>query len=193
MWEEVGILLALIAYIVGILMVVISKHYYSSKKKEKVGGSKFFGTLDKKFDLELVKDQSDIEILKSAIEREAGTVYSLAPLLEDYLVYLGERGSQESQLSQRYQLIKGIIESENADKPFADIPEEERRMLIAMRDAIQHDDKESMSFNLNELSSVISTRSRDYEGVLNANRWMRPLAIIGLVASVIFGVLALLK
>ena len=76
---------------------------------------------------------------------------------------------------------------------FADIPEEERRMLIAMRDAIQHDDKESMSFNLNELSSVISTRSRDYEGVLNANRWMRPLAIIGLVASVIFGVLALLK
>ena len=193
MWEEVGILLALMAYIVGILMLVISKHYYSSKKKEKVGGSKFFDTLDKKFDLELVKDQSDIEILKSAIEREAGTVYSLAPLLEDYLVYLGERGSQESQLSQRYQLIKGIIESENADKPFADIPEEERRMLIAMRDAIQHDDKESMSFNLNELSSVISTRSRDYEGVLNANRWMRPLAIIGLVASVIFGVLALLK
>ena len=57
-----------------------------------MGGSKFFDTLDKKFDLELVKDQSDIEILKSAIEREAGTVYSLAPLLEDYLVYLGERG-----------------------------------------------------------------------------------------------------
>ena len=57
-----------------------------------MGGSKFFDTIDKKFDLELVKDQSDIEILKSAIEREAGTVYSLAPLLEDYLVYLGERG-----------------------------------------------------------------------------------------------------
>jgi hypothetical protein len=61
-----------------------------------------------------------------------------------------------------------------------------------MRDAIRHDDKGSMSFNLNELSSVISTRSSDYERVLNANRWMKPLAIIGLVASVIFGLLALL-
>ena len=164
----------------------------SSKSKEKRLRSKFFESLDKKFDLELVKEQSDIEILKSAIEREVGTVYSLAPLLEDYLVHLGERGSQESQLSQRYQLIKDIIASENADKPFADIPEEERRLLIAARDAIQHEDKVSMSFNLNELSSVISTRNRDYERVLNVNRWMRPLAIIGLVASVIFGMLALL-
>jgi hypothetical protein len=181
-------------YAVTIFTVILSRFLaiFRSKREEKKSSSKFFEALDKKFDSELVKDQSDIEILKSAIEREAGTVYSLAPLLEDYLVYLGERGSQESQLSQKYQLIKGIIASENADKPFADIPEEERRLLIAMRDAIRHDDKGSMSFNLNELSSVISTRSSDYERVLNANRWMKPLAIIGLVASVIFGLLALL-
>ena len=180
-------------YIGGVVGFIILKLLAASKREKKGGRSKFFESLDKKFDMELAKDQSDIEMLKSAIERKAGTVYSLAPLLEDYLVHLGERGSQESQLSQRYQLIKGIIASENADKPFADIPEEERRLLIATRDAIQHDDKESMSFNLNELSSVISTRNRDYERVLNANRWMRPLAIIGIVASVIFGVLALLK
>jgi len=181
------------AYIGLTIMFIILRFLTISKRAEKRGRSKFFESLDKKFDLGLIEDQSDIEILKSAIEREAGTVFSLAPLLEDYLVYLGERGSQESQLPQRYQLIKGIIAAENADKPFADIPEEERRLLIAMRDAIQHDDKGSISFNLNELSSVISTRSKDYEGTLNANRWMRPLAIIGLVASVIFGVLALLK
>ena len=186
-------LIAVISYIGVIFGFIILRLLAASEREKKGGRSKFFESLDKKFDMELVEDQSDIEMLKSTIERKVGAVYSLASLLEDYLVHLGERGSQDSQLSQRYQLIKGIIASENADKPFADIPEEERRLLIATRDAIQHDDKESMSFNLNELSSVISTRNRDYEKVLNANRWMRPLAIIGIVASVIFGVLALLK
>jgi hypothetical protein len=181
------------AYISLTIIFVIIKFLAISKRAEKGGRSKFFVSLDKKFDLGLIEDQNDIEILKGAIEREAGTVYSLAHLLEDYLVYLGDRGSKESQLSPRYQKIKGIIASENADKPFADIPEDERRLLISMRDAIQHNDTEAITFNLNELSSVISARNRDYEGVLNANRWMRPLAIIGLVASVIFGVFALVK
>lgn len=199
MIEEIAILILLtvvIGTLISFVMGLVSRSSDSSmsKREEKKSSSKFFEALDKKFDSELVKDQSDIEILKSAIERETGTVYSLAPLLEDYLVYLvylGERGSQESQLSQRYQLIKDIIASENADKPFADIPEEERRLLIAMSGAIQHNDKGAISFNLNELSSVISTRSRDYERVLSANRWMRPLTILALVTSVIFGMLAL--
>jgi hypothetical protein len=180
-------------YAVTIFTVILSRFLaiFRSKREEKKSSSKFFEALDKKFDSELVKDQSDIEIHKSAIERETGTVYSLAPLLEDYLVYLGERGSQESQLSQRYQLIKDIIASENADKPYADIPKEERRLLIAMRDAIEHEDKGAMSFNLNELSSVISTSSRVYERVLKANRWTRLLAILAIVVAVFFGMLAL--
>jgi hypothetical protein len=60
-----------------------------------------------------------------------------------------------------------------------------------MRDAIKHDDKGAMSFNLNELSSVISTSSRIYEKVLKANRWMRLLAILAIVVAVTFGMLAL--
>ena len=193
---EVSSIMGTILILIYIILIIILTFYATSavisKRDEKRGKSKFFKSIDNKFKLELIKDKPDIEILKSAIEREVDTVYSLAPLLEDYLVYLGDHSRQDSQISQRYQLIKGIIASENADKPFANIPEEERRLLITMRDAIQRDDKEFMSFSLNELSSVISTRSRDYERILNANRWMRPLTIIGVVASIIFGVLALL-
>lgn len=193
---EVSSIMGTILILIYIILIIILTFYATSavisKRDEKRGKSKFFKSIDNKFKLELIKDKPDIEILKSAIEREVDTVYSLAPLLEDYLVYLGDHSRQDSQISQRYQLIKGIIESENADKPFANIPEEERRLLITMRDAIQRDDKEFMSFSLNELSSVISTRSRDYERILNANRWMRPLTIIGVAASIIFGVLALL-
>ena len=177
-------------------MVLLYTFVLKFKKVAYWARSKFFGLLDKKFDLGLIADQSDIEMLKSAIEREVGTVYSLAPLLEDYLVHLTDKGSQESTgntLSEHYQIIKEIIAKENEDNPFADITEEERRLLIGIRDAIQHDDKESMSFNLNELSSVISARTKDYERAMKINRWAVPLAVLGLIASFAFGAFSLLK
>ena len=177
-------------------MIIVVSRFLISKREAYRAQSKFFGLLDKKFDMDLISDQSDIEMLKSAIEREEETVYSLAPLLEDYLVHLTDKGNQESTgntLSERYQIIKGIIAKESEDKPFADIPEEERRLLIGIRDAIQHDDKESMSFNLNELSTVISARTKDYERAMKINRWAVPLAVFALIASFVFGALSLLK
>jgi hypothetical protein len=59
-------------YAVTIFTVILSRFLaiFRSKREEKKSSSKFFEALDKKFDSELVKDQSDIEILKSAIERE---------------------------------------------------------------------------------------------------------------------------
>lgn len=183
-------------YLAVMVMVVLYTFVLKFKKAAYRAQSKFFGLLDKKFDLGLITDQSDIEMLKSAIEREVGTVYELAPLLEDYLVHLTDKGGQESTgntLSEHYQIIKEIIAKENEDKPFADITEEERRLLIGIRDAIQHDDKESMSFNLNELSSVISARTKDYERAMNINRWAVPLAVLGIIASFAFGAFSLLK
>ena len=191
-----SMVVAIAAQVVTVLYVVVFRILFAKRKETQTGRSKFFESLDKKFDVKLIRDRSDIEMLKSAIEREAGAVYSLAPLLEDYLVHLTDKGGQEptdTTLSEQYQTIKEIIVQENADKPFVDVPEEERRLLVGMRDAIQHDDKESMSFNLNELSSVISTRTKDYERVMRTNRWAVPLAVIGLLASVVFGVLGLLK
>ncbi|MEW6618718.1 MAG: hypothetical protein AB1422_05140 [bacterium] len=189
------IITALSAQITAILVVIFST-FFAKRKETQTGRSKFFESLDKKFDIGFVKDRSDIEILKSAIEREAGAVYSLAPLLEDYLVHLTHKGTQESTdttLSERYQIIKEIIVQENADKPFADVPEEERQLLIRIRDGTQHNDKESILFNLNELSSVISVRTKDYERTMKTNRWAVPLAVIGLLASIVFGAFSLLK
>jgi len=158
--------------------------------------NKFFELLDKKFDRGLISDQSDIEILKSSFERDARAVYTLAPLLEDYLVHFTDKGGKQSTgitLPDRYNLIKEINTKENKDKPFADIPEEERRLLIGMRDAIKHDDTESKSYNLDELSTVISARTKDYERVLKMNRWAVLLAVLGLIATIAFGAFSLLN
>ncbi|MEA2076223.1 MAG: hypothetical protein U9O85_10975 [Euryarchaeota archaeon] len=88
-------------------------------------------------------------------------------------------------------MIKDIVDSENLDKPFEDVPEEERRLLIGLRTAIEVGDKNLSLFNLNEISSLITARSANYERAMDAVNWARPLAIIGIVASVILGILAL--
>ena len=52
------------------------------EKEEKEAISKFFKALDKKFDLDLIKDRSDVEILWSSIEREYDLDHPLIHLLE---------------------------------------------------------------------------------------------------------------
>ena len=161
------------------------------EREEKEAKIKFFEELNTKFDRGLIEGQSDVEVLKNAIERETDTDFLLSSLLEDYLVHLNKHDIPEPELSKRYHMVKDIVDSENLDKPFEDVPEEERRLLIGLRAAIEVGDKNLSLFNLNEISSLITARSANYERAMDAVNLSRPLAIIGIVASVILGILAL--
>ena len=141
----------------------------------------------------MVIDTSDIEMLKNSIEREFNSNYSLGNILEDYLVSLNEKSDDKDNLKQKYDLLKPIIEKEHAEKPFAQVPEDERRLLIALREAICSKKDEAIKYNLNELSSVLSVRNRTYERTLKINRWSVPLAIFGLIASLAFGIISIIK
>jgi hypothetical protein len=175
-----------LVFTVGVLLFARGE---SAKKLEK-----FFKTLDKKFDMALVNDRSDIIILRDSIAREVDATYSLAPLLEDYLKYLivsAPDGQDNTRIKARYDLVKAIVDEETKEKPFADMPEEERRLLRSLKDAVDHNDKQSITFNLDELSSLISARGRVFSRVNKLNRWSIPLAIIGLVTTILFGIMSI--
>lgn len=184
----IPILLASIAFTLAIKTILFGRRE-SIKKLEK-----FFKALDKKFDMNLVHDRSDIIVLRDSIAREVDTTYSLAPLLEDYLQYLitsASDGQDGTKIKARYDLVKAIVDEETKEKPFADIPEEERRLLRSLKDAVDHSDKQSITFNLDELSSLISARGRMFAKANKLNRWALPLAIIGLVTTILFGIMSI--
>lgn len=187
-------------FFVGIMAVLISLlsiflTTFASQKRSRVSmQEKFFKALDKKYDVGLVKDKSDIKILADSIGREEEYDYSLAPLLEDYLKYLtisSAENSDKNTLKTRYDVIKQIVDEETKEKPFADIPEEERRLLRSLKDAIGNNDTQSIQFNLDELSSLISARNKIYSRANRLNRWSIPLAIVGLITTVILGIMSI--
>jgi hypothetical protein len=186
------ITLALFAFGAYYLSMYLRKHpelFLSPSKK-------FFNALDKKFDLDLVMDRSDIIVLKNSVSREAASSYSLGPLLEDYLKYLTVSSSDESdrnKLKSRYDMVKKIVDEENKEKPFADIPEEERRLLRSLKDAVDHNDTQAIHFNLEELRTLISARNKIYARANKINRWSLPIAIIGIITTIFFGYMSIAK
>ena len=169
---------------------------YREKTAKGSGTDKIFKLLDVKFSRGLIKDKEDVSLLINSVCREYEREYSFAPVLEDYLTYLTEKNSskEESQsdiLANYYTLIKNMIQQENEEKPFANIPEEERRLLKSIEDSVKYDDKDAIRFNLQELNSVISTRNRIYQRTDRLNRWSIPVAIIGVILTITFGAISL--
>lgn len=151
---------------------------------------KFFKLLDKKFDLELVNDKSDVIILAESFTRGKLASYSFAPLLEDYLEYLiinSENNIEESKIQKRYVKVKQMLDRENEEKPFANVPDEERRLLLSLKNSIKNNDTESTNEVFEDLKLLIATRAKTHIFNKRINIWSIPLAIFGLLASLYFG------
>lgn len=179
---------------IAALMTAMAGFLSRLRRARLTGREKFFRALDKKFDLQLIRDRNDILVLINSIARENEREYSLAPLLEDYAKHLVTYASEETDLDKlqlRYETVKKILEEETKEKPFADVPDQERRLFRSIDDAISNDDKQSLKFNIHELSTLVSARNRTYLRTNRLNRWSVPLAIIGLVTTIIFGYLTL--
>ncbi|MBI4114329.1 MAG: hypothetical protein HY445_00620 [Candidatus Niyogibacteria bacterium] len=163
--------------------------YVSLARKTEVS-EKFFKLLDKKFDLEIVNDRSDVIILAESFTRGTLTSYSLTSLFEDYLEYLvknSENGIDGSQAKERYLKVKQMLDKENEEKPFANVPDEERRLLLSLKNSIKNNDVESTNGALDDLKLLIATRAKAHIFNKKINIWSIPLAIFGLVASLYFG------
>jgi len=154
---------------------------------------KIFQTIDKKFDSDLIDGKDDILILLNSMSRETDNYYSIAPVLEDYITNRMEitDAKDSEKIKKRYNLLKTIIEEETKEKPYEDVPDEERRLLVSIKDALKNNDTNSIEFNLQELHSVISTRNRIYERANRINKWSIPLAVIGTFFTVLFGIISL--
>jgi hypothetical protein len=162
------------------------------KNVKKAGNETIYDILDKKFSAGLIKDQEDIQIIINSISRAEGEVYSVAPMLEDYYT---NRLAESSDLDEkeklaRYNLLRGIIKNENEQKPFSGIPDEERRILINMKDALSNKDNQAIEFNIGELNSVLTTRNKIFENMTRLNRWSVPLAVSGVFFTILFGILS---
>ena len=174
-------------------MIAVFPQFFKILLKEKNkrinSKEKLFKLLDSNLKKSIIKTREDIMLLMNSVNREYYEDYSLAPILEDYIAYLSEK--DDDTLKDNYDLIKEIINKENEEKPFSNLPDQERRLMKSIDDSVKHNDIDSIKYNLQELNSVITTRNKIYKKANALNRWSIPVAIIGILLTVFFGIMSL--
>ncbi|MBI4121169.1 MAG: hypothetical protein HY457_02865 [Parcubacteria group bacterium] len=188
----VGLILAFLGLLYFVFILFFDKTPFGSD----LTTENFFKLLDKKFDLNLVKDKTDVINLAESFSRKEWARYSLAPLLEDYLRHLIELNVDELEKEKtqlRYDTVKKMLNAENEERPFGDIPDEERRLLQSLRISIGNNDQQVTESSLEDLRILIATRNKIYAKSQKINWWSVPLAIAGLVVSMVFGVMGIIQ
>ncbi|MCT3846070.1 hypothetical protein HZQ52_14675 [Elizabethkingia anophelis] len=88
--------------------------------------------------------------------------------------------------------ITSFINTSEKVSPFSELPDTERNILNDINAYNKVNDNESINRKLNELSSVIVTRYDQQKKIENLNKWSIPIAVVGLILTIIFGILSII-
>jgi hypothetical protein len=195
--ENISIVIILLTTFGALLgLFVIFRLLIKFKKPNIKLNTEFFEQLDKKFDLELVNNKEDVIVLADSFRREHIAFYDLTILLEDYLRYLISKASikedsERKKYIERHKKTNEILKIEIEEKPYNELPLEERRIFRTINSAVKTGEKDEILNALEDLRIVISTKTKTYQQSSKLNKFSIPLAIIGLILTIYFGIKSL--
>jgi hypothetical protein len=76
--------------------------------------------------------------------------------------------------------------------PFSELPVSERNIMNDVLAYLESEDKDSIKRKMRELSVLIQTRSEHLEKTEKQNKLSVPLAVIGLILTIVFGIFSLI-
>lgn len=89
--------------------------------------------------------------------------------------------------------LKTIIKSENCQKPFENVNDHERRLLISIDDAAKNKKTTSIPYSLTELSEILISNQKRLKRANSTNYWTVPISIIGFILTIISLIFSLHK
>jgi len=197
MWEyyyTIRMVIILFFVLLLLLCILLPASLIKKRIKYRSGREKFFSILSMSFMQQQINNKEDILLLLNSISREFDSSYLLISILEDYIVYISkdeEKILKDINKSNIHNLIKEVIRIENQEKPFNNVPDEEKMILRNINENIKNNQLESVKFNLQELSSVIAARNKIYEKANKTNRWSLPITILSIIFAIVFGLMGL--
>jgi hypothetical protein len=117
----------------------------------------------------------------------------LASFLRELLVEIvsGKIGEQHKDLVALKEQVTGFLRQAEEEAPFADLPDVERSLISDLVKFAEINDKESLTRKLDELASSIQVRVQEHARSEKLNKWSIPLAVAGLVLTILFGIASL--
>lgn len=116
----------------------------------------------------------------------------LGKFLREYLAKLVSSDDLgPDQIKELKEKVNSFLKKIDEESPFADLPAAERNLIIDVQRFVNVGDKASAFRKLEDLAGLIEVRQDGFEKLQNSNKWSIPLAVIGLVLTVVFGVASL--
>lgn len=180
-WLYIVIVFILIIVVIFVLFPSLFRADYEKKFKKD-----FYPKLRNM--LETDTDKDDIIVLFKSLSRKWDIKFSLAWLLEDFL-------SNHAPKPETTELLKEIIEEEKTLRPFENMPAEEKRIIetimLLLKDK-QHDNREQIMVNLQQLGTTINTRDAIYKLAEKENKRSLKYAKIGVTLTILTSVIGII-
>ncbi len=167
------------------------------RERKKQKRDKFFNTLLDGLKLDLVKSSDDLVNIYKGVTNLSGENlsyrYGLNTWLRQFLVeIINEQSVLELSTEDIHKFKSKICEFiKNNDEisPFSDLPETERSILNDIGAFLANNDSDSIKRKIKELGSIIQTRYEEHKKLERNNKWSIPLAVIGLILSLVLGII----
>ena len=195
--------------IIGIIPLTIVPAYASviifdiiiKRRKREQMKEKFFTALLEGLKTNTVETLDDVVNIYMGIaglsSEDLSYRFGLSKLLREFLVEvitkkLDEKIHYETLRSWKKKITEFIQKNEEIS-PYADLPAPERNLLSDIQLFLERNDIDSAKRKILELSAMIQARNDDLNRIRNINKWTVPLSIIGVILTIVFGILAWIK
>lgn len=157
---------------------------------------KFFSILLSGFSLGTIDTLEDIYnlykgVYKYELENDAYR-QNINSLLRQFLVFLFEEENlelyDEKLIVDWKNKINGLIMKNEKLSPFAELPASDRSILNDILAFLEKGDNSSVKRKLEEISNSIHIRKEQLSILEKQNKWSVPLAVVGLILTIIFGI-----
>ena len=151
--------------------------YRSRSDKEKA-----YELLLKGNEQQTLNDKAISLIYKREIARKYESI-SYIDFLESFIIYVRQKDEDGLLTNRISEIIDPILEKEKAEKPYSNIKERERRILLAIEDSANKGELVSIKKNLEDLSIVIENNQNALDKARMTNKWTIPISIFGILLT----------
>lgn len=161
------------------LMLTMRRSRFRREKSDKVDA---FELLLKGNEQQTLNEGSISLIYKRCISKRYEHI-SYMDFLESFLIYVRQK-DEDGKLTQSIsKIIEPLLEKEKIEKPFSNIKERERRILLAVENSASKGETSSLKNNLTDLSIVIENNQKALDRARAMNRWSIPISVIGILLT----------
>lgn len=162
-----------------VLMITRRKSRIYRIKSDK---EKAYELLLKGNEQQTLNDKAIFLIYKREIARKYESI-SYIDFLESFLIYVRQKDEDGSLTNRISEIIDPILEKEKAEKPYSNIKERERRILLAIEESANKGEHVSIKNNLEDLSIVIENNQKALDRARMTNKWTIPISVIGILLT----------